>query len=57
MFVPKAKTVAPCAARSDTAWTGRFVELPVRYLGVGEGLEDLVDFEPDAFAEALLDPA
>lgn len=27
--------------------------LPVRYLGVGEGLEDLVVFEPDAFARAL----
>ncbi len=28
--------------------------LPVRYLGVGEGLEDLIPFEPKMFAEALV---
>ena len=28
--------------------------LPVRYLGVGEGLEDLVPFDPPLFAEALI---
>lgn len=28
--------------------------LPVRYLGVGEGLEDLVPFDPQLFAEALI---
>ncbi len=28
--------------------------LPVRYLGVGEGIEDLVAFNPEEFAEALL---
>jgi fused signal recognition particle receptor len=28
--------------------------LPVRYIGVGEGVEDLEPFDPDAFAEALL---
>jgi fused signal recognition particle receptor len=28
--------------------------LPVRYLGVGEGLEDLVPFDPQSFAEALI---
>ncbi|MCS6965301.1 MAG: signal recognition particle-docking protein FtsY [Candidatus Kapabacteria bacterium] len=27
--------------------------LPVRYLGIGEGLEDLVPFEPDAFIASL----
>ena len=32
--------------------------IPIRYVGVGEGLEDLVVFEPQAFVEALLlDPA
>ena len=28
--------------------------LPVRYVGVGEGVEDLQAFDPDAFVEALL---
>ena len=28
--------------------------LPVRYIGIGEGIEDLEPFDPDAFAEALL---
>jgi len=28
--------------------------LPVHYLGVGETIEDLVPFDPDAFAEALV---
>ena len=28
--------------------------LPVRYVGVGEGVEDLQAFDPDAFIEALL---
>lgn len=27
---------------------------PVRYIGVGEGLEDLVPFDPELFAEALI---
>ncbi|GIW20216.1 MAG: signal recognition particle-docking protein FtsY [Chloroflexota bacterium] len=29
------------------------LRIPVRYVGVGEGVEDLVDFDPDAFVEAL----
>lgn len=29
--------------------------LPVRFLGLGEGLEDLVDFDPAQFAAAILD--
>jgi fused signal recognition particle receptor len=32
----------------------RETKLPVRYVGVGEGIEDLEEFEPEAFAEALL---
>jgi fused signal recognition particle receptor len=32
----------------------RETRLPVRYVGVGEGLEDLEDFDPEAFADALL---
>src|SRR3989441_8339475 len=28
--------------------------LPVRYIGVGEGVEDLQAFEPEAFVDALL---
>jgi fused signal recognition particle receptor len=30
---------------------------PVRYIGVGEGLEDLVPFDPELFAEALIPSA
>jgi fused signal recognition particle receptor len=30
------------------------LRLPLRYLGVGEGPEDLLDFDPRAFARALL---
>ncbi len=29
------------------------MQLPVRYIGIGEKVEDLRSFEPDAFAEAL----
>lgn len=28
--------------------------LPVRFVGLGEGIEDLADFDPDAFADALI---
>jgi fused signal recognition particle receptor len=28
--------------------------LPVRFVGTGERLEDLVPFDPDAFVEGLL---
>ncbi len=33
----------------------REIGVPVRYLGVGEALDDLVEFEPRRFAERLLD--
>ncbi len=33
----------------------RELKLPVRYVGVGETAEDLLDFDPKAFADALLD--
>jgi fused signal recognition particle receptor len=32
------------------------LKLPIRWVGVGEGMEDLVPFEPAAFAEALTRP-
>jgi fused signal recognition particle receptor len=32
----------------------RELRIPVRYIGVGEGVEDLEGFEPAAFAEALV---
>ena len=37
----------------------RETRLPVRYIGLGEGIEDLEDFDPAAFASALieLDPS
>lgn len=31
------------------------LELPVRYVGVGEQVQDLRDFDPEAFTEALFD--
>lgn len=33
----------------------RELKLPVRYVGVGETAEDLLDFDPAAFAKALVD--
>lgn len=33
------------------------LRLPVLYLGVGEGIEDLIPFEPRAFVRALLEPS
>jgi fused signal recognition particle receptor len=32
----------------------RELDLPIRFLGVGEGLDDLEPFEPTRFAEHLL---
>jgi fused signal recognition particle receptor len=31
----------------------RELGLPVKLVGLGEGVEDLVDFDPDAFVDAL----
>jgi len=31
------------------------LELPIRYVGVGEGLEDLVPFSPGAYVETLFE--
>ena len=31
----------------------RELGLPVRYIGVGEGMDDLQPFDPDAFIEAI----
>lgn len=35
----------------------RSLGLPVRFVGVGEGQEDLVPFDPQAYVKILLDPA
>ena len=32
----------------------REIDTPVRFLGVGEGIDDLEEFEPRRFAERLL---
>jgi fused signal recognition particle receptor len=32
------------------------LRIPVRYVGLGETIEDLADFDPDDFARALLEP-
>ncbi len=32
------------------------LDIPVKFIGVGEGVHDLVPFEPKAFVEALLEP-
>ena len=31
------------------------LEAPVRYIGIGEGIDDIQEFEAGAFAEALLE--
>ena len=33
------------------------LELPVKYIGTGEGLDDLVEFDESEFVDALLGPA
>jgi len=33
----------------------RDLNLPVQYIGVGETSEDLLEFNPEAFAKALID--
>lgn len=33
----------------------RELEVPIRYVGVGEGADDLLDFDPDAFVQSLID--
>ena len=33
----------------------RGLDVPVKLVGVGEGLDDLVEFDPDSFVEALLE--
>jgi len=33
----------------------RDLRLPIRYVGVGEAADDLLDFDPDAFVRGLLD--
>jgi len=33
------------------------LELPVRWIGVGEGIDDLLPFDPEGFVDALLDTA
>ncbi|MEO8358843.1 MAG: signal recognition particle-docking protein FtsY, partial [Vicinamibacteria bacterium] len=30
------------------------MKVPIRYVGLGEGLEDLVPFDPRSFSEGLL---
>jgi fused signal recognition particle receptor len=34
----------------------RDMGLPIRFVGVGEGIEDLRPFDPREFAEALFEP-
>ena len=31
--------------------------IPLRYVGVGEGIDDLLDFDPEAFVDGLLTAA
>ena len=33
----------------------RELKLPVQYIGIGETAEDLLEFNPEAFAKALID--
>jgi fused signal recognition particle receptor len=32
------------------------LDVPVKYIGVGEGVDDLIPFDPTEFVEALLEP-
>jgi fused signal recognition particle receptor len=32
------------------------LDIPVKYIGVGEGVGDLIPFDPTEFVEALLEP-
>ena len=32
----------------------RQLGIPIRYVGVGEGMDDLLDFDADAFLEGLI---
>ena len=32
----------------------RQLGVPIRYVGVGEGIDDLLDFDADAYVEGLL---
>ena len=32
----------------------RELAIPVKYIGVGEGVDDLIPFDPEAFVDALL---
>ena len=32
------------------------LDIPVKYIGVGEGVDDLIPFDPTEFVEALLEP-
>jgi fused signal recognition particle receptor len=34
----------------------RDLGIPVKFVGIGEGVEDLIAFEPEAFVDSLLDP-
>ncbi|MDX1520272.1 MAG: signal recognition particle-docking protein FtsY [Anaerolineae bacterium] len=34
---------------------GKELEVPVRFVGVGEGLDDLIPFDPEAFVDGLFD--
>jgi fused signal recognition particle receptor len=31
------------------------LELPIRYVGVGEGIDDLIPFSPDEYVDALFE--
>jgi fused signal recognition particle receptor len=33
----------------------RSLGVPVKYVGVGEGVDDLVEFDPDGFVDSLLE--
>jgi fused signal recognition particle receptor len=34
---------------------GQTLEVPVRFIGVGEGIDDLIPFDPKAFVEGLFE--
>src|SRR6266576_2737093 len=48
---------SPASSRGIVVAIAEELKLPVRLIGVGESVEDLQDFQSDAFVDALLGPS
>ena len=53
----RARVASPLTARGGVAVAvEQDLEVPVKFIGVGEGMDDLIPFEPRQYVEALLEP-